>query len=83
MRKEEDENFCLETESTAGSSTDTEEFLDLADLNDFMDCSSVPNWQNERQKLVDRLGENGFDDPVLCRAICISHGGLLNGMSTM
>ncbi len=78
-RRYDDEDSCFERdESSTYSSTDTEEYLDLADLNDFMDCSAAPVWLTDKQKTIERLTEN-YSDATSIREICFSRGGLLNG----
>ena len=72
-RSYDDEEFDKE-------STDTEEYLDLADLNDFMDYSTTtPFWQTEKQKVIESLIENCCDTTSF-REICFSRGGLMNGI---
>ena len=71
-RSYDDEEFDKE-------STDTEEYLDLADLNDFIDCRTTPFWQTEKQKVIESLIENCCDTTSFSE-ICFSRGGLMNGI---
>lgn len=73
-----DEDLCFETDNYSSHSTDTEEFLDLADLNEFMDCNTVPAWQSDKYKIIERLTESCCDANAF-RDVCFSRGGLLNG----
>ena len=73
---------CFETEDSSTNSTDTEEYLDLADLNDFMDCSAAPVWQTDKQRNIEKLAENSAD-AISFREICFSRGGLLNGIQLL
>lgn len=69
------EDFSYDQDST--SSTDTEEYLDLADLNDFMDCNTAPFWQTDKQKVIESLIENCCDNTSF-KEVCFSRGGLMN-----
>lgn len=71
------EDFSYDQDST--SSTDTEEYLDLADLNDFMDCNTAPIWQTDKQKVIESLIENCCDNTSF-KEVCFSRGGLMNGI---
>lgn len=78
-----DEIMMLVTDGSAtrcedSSSTDTEDYLDLADLNDFQECSSTLIWQDDKVKTIEKLIGNGCDATLL-RDACISRGGLMNG----
>lgn len=73
-----DGDSCFEKDNNSSHSTDTEEFLDLADLNEFMDCNTVPAWQSDKFKIIDRLIESSCDADSF-RIVCFSRGGLLNG----
>lgn len=68
----EDENFVKE------DSSDLEEFLDLADNDNFEESSSLPFWQIEKESLIEQLAENSSDVSVF-RVLCFSRGGLLRG----
>ena len=63
------------------SSTDTEDYLDLADLNDFQECSSLLQWQDDKVKVIKKMIENDDATDAL-REACLSRGGLLNGNAT-
>lgn len=69
-------------ESADQSSSDTEEYLDIADLNDFMDCNSPPIWHTEKLKTIATILDTAPDpdsEKTLIRKLCYSRGGLLNG----
>lgn len=61
------------------SSTDTEDYLDLADLNDFQECSSLLQWQDDKVKMIQKLIASGYD-ATSYREACLGRGGLLNGI---
>lgn len=77
---DDDEDSCFEGDSR--SSTDTEEFLDLADLDDFMDTKScaVPVWKNEKLVKIEKTIDGSRVDVSSIRELCLSQGGLLTGM---
>ncbi len=69
---------CSQGEDSC-SSTDTEDYLDLADLNDFQDCdSTIQHWQETKIKLIETLIANGCDASSF-KDFCYGRGGLLNG----
>lgn len=68
----ENEKFVKEDNS------DMEEFLDLADNDNFEESSSLPFWQIEKESLIQQLIENSSDVNMFS-LLCFSRGGLLKG----
>lgn len=69
-------------ETADKSSTDTEDYLDLADLNDFMDSDSPPLWVTEKLRNIQTVLGTTSDlvsQAETIKNLCYSRGGLLNG----
>lgn len=73
------QNEGLSCESKSTCSNDTEEYLDLADLDDFMEYDSrVKTWNEKKLRAIEQSIENC--DLISIREICFNQGGLLNGI---
>ena len=59
-------------------SSDMDEFLDLADIDNFEESSSLPFWQTEKESLINQLAESSNDVSTF-RVLCFTRGGLLRG----
>lgn len=57
-------------------SSDMDEFLDLADIDNFEESSSLPFWQTEKESLINQLAESSNDVSTF-RVLCFTRGGLL------
>ena len=78
-----DEESPFQGKSSSGSSSDTnEDYLDLLaelnELNDFQECSTIPQWQRDKQKDIEKLIDDESDTSHF-RGLCFHRGGLLNG----
>jgi hypothetical protein len=76
-----DEESSFQGKGSSSSSDTNEDYLDLLaelELNDFQECSTVPQWQRDKQKDIEKLIDDESETSHF-RELCFNRGGLLNG----